>query len=91
MPVLVWNKLFKFIPHNSTTAGPDEKINATAKALDMSLQYSFVTPLTSMVVIKPEVEEGTSSPLIANKLTEGKNKSRTSFFPQAPTLLQSTP
>uniref|UniRef100_A0A8C7ZFC1 Inter-alpha-trypsin inhibitor heavy chain H3 n=1 Tax=Oryzias sinensis TaxID=183150 RepID=A0A8C7ZFC1_9TELE len=63
----------------STTAGPDEKVNATAKALDMSLQYSFVTPLTSMVVTKPEDEEGTSSPLIANKLTEGKNKSRTSF------------
>uniref|UniRef100_A0A8C7ZGC1 Inter-alpha-trypsin inhibitor heavy chain H3 n=1 Tax=Oryzias sinensis TaxID=183150 RepID=A0A8C7ZGC1_9TELE len=58
----------------STTAGPDEKVNATAKALDMSLQYSFVTPLTSMVVTKPEDEEGTSSPLIANKLTEGKNK-----------------
>lgn len=49
---------------------PDEKANATAKALDMSLQYSFVTPLTSMVVTKPETEDGTDSPLIADKLTE---------------------
>nr|XP_046240479.1 inter-alpha-trypsin inhibitor heavy chain H3-like [Scatophagus argus] len=47
-----------------------EKANATAKALEMSLQYSFVTPLTSMVVTKPETEDGTDSPLIADKLTE---------------------
>lgn len=70
------NKLFKCIPHDSTSVGPDEKANATAKALDMSLQYSFVTPLTSMVVTKPEVEDGTSSPLIADKLTERKHKNR---------------
>lgn len=38
----------------------------------MSLKYDFVTPLTSMVVTKPETEEGQSSPLIADKLTEGK-------------------
>ncbi|XP_060926103.1 inter-alpha-trypsin inhibitor heavy chain H3-like isoform X6 [Limanda limanda] len=49
---------------------PDEKVNATARALEMSLQYSFVTPLTSMVVTKPETEDGTESPLIADKLTE---------------------
>ncbi|XP_019736943.1 inter-alpha-trypsin inhibitor heavy chain H3a isoform X2 [Hippocampus comes] len=48
----------------------DEKVNATAKALDMSLRYSFVTPLTSMVVTKPETEKGPDSPLIADKLTE---------------------
>ncbi|XP_077430257.1 inter-alpha-trypsin inhibitor heavy chain H3-like [Vanacampus margaritifer] len=47
-----------------------EKANATAKALDMSLQYSFVTPLTSMVVTKPETDDGPDSPLIADKLTE---------------------
>uniref|UniRef100_A0A667YP02 Inter-alpha-trypsin inhibitor heavy chain H3 n=1 Tax=Myripristis murdjan TaxID=586833 RepID=A0A667YP02_9TELE len=35
-----------------------EKENNTAKALDLSLQYSFVTPLTSMVVTKPETEDG---------------------------------
>uniref|UniRef100_A0A8C5B689 Inter-alpha-trypsin inhibitor heavy chain H3 n=1 Tax=Gadus morhua TaxID=8049 RepID=A0A8C5B689_GADMO len=53
--------------------GPaEEKSNATAKALEMSLKYSFVTPLTSMVVTKPETEEGPSGPLIADKLTEGR-------------------
>ncbi|XP_035517597.1 inter-alpha-trypsin inhibitor heavy chain H3-like [Morone saxatilis] len=47
-----------------------EKDAATAKALDMALRYSFVTPLTSMVVTKPETEDGPDSPLIADKLTE---------------------
>ncbi|TWW61763.1 Inter-alpha-trypsin inhibitor heavy chain H3 [Takifugu flavidus] len=51
----------------SKTGAADEKANATAKALDMSLQYSFVTPLTSMVVTKPEADD---SPMIADKLTE---------------------
>uniref|UniRef100_A0A8P4GIZ3 Inter-alpha-trypsin inhibitor heavy chain H3 n=1 Tax=Dicentrarchus labrax TaxID=13489 RepID=A0A8P4GIZ3_DICLA len=41
----------------SKSGATDEKANATAKALDMSLQYSFVTPLTSMVVTKPETED----------------------------------
>uniref|UniRef100_A0A4W6FDQ3 Inter-alpha-trypsin inhibitor heavy chain H3 n=1 Tax=Lates calcarifer TaxID=8187 RepID=A0A4W6FDQ3_LATCA len=50
----------------SKSGSPDEKVNATAKALEMSLQYSFVTPLTSMVVTKPETEDGTDSPLIAD-------------------------
>ncbi|KAG7229604.1 hypothetical protein INR49_012643 [Caranx melampygus] len=54
----------------SKIGSAEEKDNATAKALDMSLQYSFVTPLTSMVVTKPETEDGTESPLIADKLTE---------------------
>ncbi|XP_069006210.1 inter-alpha-trypsin inhibitor heavy chain H3-like [Embiotoca jacksoni] len=54
----------------SKSGTPDEKVNATAKALDMALQYSFVTPLTSMVVTKPETEDGPDSPLIADKLTE---------------------
>uniref|UniRef100_A0A8P4GJ58 Inter-alpha-trypsin inhibitor heavy chain H3 n=1 Tax=Dicentrarchus labrax TaxID=13489 RepID=A0A8P4GJ58_DICLA len=46
----------------SKSGATDEKANATAKALDMSLQYSFVTPLTSMVVTKPETEDGTDTP-----------------------------
>uniref|UniRef100_A0A671VC43 Inter-alpha-trypsin inhibitor heavy chain H3 n=1 Tax=Sparus aurata TaxID=8175 RepID=A0A671VC43_SPAAU len=54
----------------SKTGATDEKANATAKALDMALLYSFVTPLTSMVVTKPKTEDGTESPLIADKLTE---------------------
>lgn len=53
----------------SKSGDPAEKVNATAKALEMSLQYNFVTPLTSMVVTKPETEE--TGPLIADKLTEG--------------------
>lgn len=53
----------------SKSGTAEEKSNATAKALDMSLQYSFVTPLTSMLVTRPEdVSDG---PLIADKLTEG--------------------
>jgi len=36
------------------SAKGDEKTNLTAKALEMSLKYKFVTPLTSMVVTKPE-------------------------------------
>ena len=60
----------------SKSGATDEKANATAKALDMSLQYSFVTPLTSMVVTKPETEDGPDSPLIADKLTEGMEGKR---------------
>ncbi|XP_056461169.1 inter-alpha-trypsin inhibitor heavy chain H3-like isoform X2 [Gadus chalcogrammus] len=56
----------------TSKSGPAEKkSNATAKALEMSLKYSFVTPLTSMVVTKAETEDGPSGPLIADKLTEG--------------------
>nr|XP_057947701.1 inter-alpha-trypsin inhibitor heavy chain H3-like isoform X2 [Doryrhamphus excisus] len=54
----------------SKTGSEDEKTNSTAKALDMSLRYSFVTPLTSMVVTKPEDEDKSNSTLIADKLTE---------------------
>uniref|UniRef100_H3CM18 Uncharacterized protein n=1 Tax=Tetraodon nigroviridis TaxID=99883 RepID=H3CM18_TETNG len=51
----------------SKTGDAEEKANASAEALDMSLRYSFVTPLTSMVVTKPETDD---SPMIADKLTE---------------------
>ncbi|XP_035799325.2 inter-alpha-trypsin inhibitor heavy chain H3-like isoform X2 [Amphiprion ocellaris] len=47
-----------------------DKDNMTAKALDMSLRYNFVTPLTSMVVTKPETEDGADSSFVADKLTE---------------------
>ncbi|KTG35140.1 hypothetical protein cypCar_00006761 [Cyprinus carpio] len=49
---------------------PEDKENVTAEALDLSLRYNFVTPLTSMVVTKPETEDE-DEPLIAAKLTEG--------------------
>lgn len=59
----------------SKSGATDERDNATSKALDMSLQYSFVTPLTSMVVTRPETEND-KGPLIADKLTEGKGGKR---------------
>ncbi|XP_061591624.1 inter-alpha-trypsin inhibitor heavy chain H3a [Cololabis saira] len=58
----------------SKSGEPDERTNATAEALEMSLRYNFVTPLTSMVVIKPETEDGPDRPLIANKLTEDQRQ-----------------
>lgn len=61
----------------SKTGNADEKANATAKALDLSIKYSFVTPLTSMVVTKPEIDD---SPMIADKLTEGDAGLRLWFF-----------
>lgn len=51
---------------------PEERANATAEALDLSLKYNFVTPLTSMVVTKPEDEDNPDDVMLADKLTEGK-------------------
>lgn len=58
----------------SVIGSQEEKDAKKAKALELSLQYSFVTPLTSMVVTKPETEDSTDSPLIADKLTEGERE-----------------
>uniref|UniRef100_A0A8C6V5M8 Inter-alpha-trypsin inhibitor heavy chain H3 n=1 Tax=Neogobius melanostomus TaxID=47308 RepID=A0A8C6V5M8_9GOBI len=51
----------------SKVGSPQEKDSITAKALDMSLLYNFVTPLTSMVVTKPETDDTLQ---VADKLTE---------------------
>ncbi|XP_027135469.1 inter-alpha-trypsin inhibitor heavy chain H3 [Larimichthys crocea] len=59
---------------NSDIGTQQEKDAKTAKALELSLRYSFVTPLTSMVVTKPETEDGPGSPLIADKLTEDQRQ-----------------
>ncbi|XP_072574576.1 inter-alpha-trypsin inhibitor heavy chain H3 [Paramormyrops kingsleyae] len=48
----------------------EEKANATAEALALSLHYNFVTPLTSMVVTKPQKDETPEEAMIADKLTE---------------------
>uniref|UniRef100_A0A2K6RM54 Inter-alpha-trypsin inhibitor heavy chain H3 n=1 Tax=Rhinopithecus roxellana TaxID=61622 RepID=A0A2K6RM54_RHIRO len=48
----------------------EEKENLTAQALDLSLKYHFVTPLTSMVVTKPEDNEDERA--IADKPGEGR-------------------
>ncbi|KAK3512824.1 hypothetical protein QTP70_026052 [Hemibagrus guttatus] len=53
---------------------PEEKQNATAEALELSLKYNFVTTLTSMVVTKPETEEKPEDMLIADKLTEDQRR-----------------
>lgn len=45
-----------------------EKEDAKKEALNLSLQYSFVTPLTSMVVTKPQGE----STDVLEKPKEGK-------------------
>ncbi|NXF06795.1 ITIH3 inhibitor, partial [Smithornis capensis] len=47
----------------------EEKENLTAEALALSLKYKFVTPLTSMVVTKPEENDNEDG--IADKPTEG--------------------
>nr|DBA18731.1 TPA: hypothetical protein GDO54_016943 [Pyxicephalus adspersus] len=51
-------------------ADPSEKANLTAKALELSLKFNFVTPLTSMVVTKPEDKENEEESLIADKFVE---------------------
>ncbi|NWT66721.1 ITIH3 inhibitor, partial [Prunella himalayana] len=51
------------------TATGEEKENLTAQALALSLMYKFVTPLTSMVVTKPEENDNEEG--IADKPTEG--------------------
>uniref|UniRef100_A0A3P9BY46 Inter-alpha-trypsin inhibitor heavy chain H3 n=1 Tax=Maylandia zebra TaxID=106582 RepID=A0A3P9BY46_9CICH len=48
--------------------------NIEAKALNLSLKYNFVTPLTSLVVTKPENENGADRSFIADKLTESRRK-----------------
>lgn len=45
----------------------EEKEAAKKKALDLSLKFGFVTPLTSMVVTKPQEEETQ----VAHKPKEG--------------------
>ncbi|XP_008850034.1 inter-alpha-trypsin inhibitor heavy chain H3 [Nannospalax galili] len=49
----------------------EEKENLTAQALELSLKYNFVTPLTSMVVTKPEDNENQAA--IADKPGEEAN------------------
>nr|XP_046240478.1 inter-alpha-trypsin inhibitor heavy chain H3-like [Scatophagus argus] len=64
---------------NSEIGTQQEKDTRTTKAMDMSLQYSFVTPVTSMVVTKPETEDSSSSLLIADKLTEDQRQKEEKF------------
>ncbi|XP_025031861.1 inter-alpha-trypsin inhibitor heavy chain H3-like isoform X4 [Python bivittatus] len=61
-----------------SVAQGDEKVNLTAKALEMSLKYKFVTPLTSMVVTKPEDNEEKEA--IADKPIEAEAKQQVSAY-----------
>ncbi|XP_043934858.1 inter-alpha-trypsin inhibitor heavy chain H3-like isoform X2 [Protopterus annectens] len=62
------------------SAKGDLKANLTAQALEMSLKYNFVTPLTSMVVTKPEDKQDNST-LVADKPIEGERYRQTYGHP----------
>ncbi|XP_039723387.1 inter-alpha-trypsin inhibitor heavy chain H4 isoform X1 [Pteropus medius] len=55
------------------SASDTEKQALKTRALGLSLNYSFVTPLTSMVVTKPEGQEQSQ---VAEKPVENKNRHR---------------
>ncbi|XP_053339460.1 inter-alpha-trypsin inhibitor heavy chain H3-like [Clarias gariepinus] len=58
----------KQLLEKEVTLKGDEKEAAKKKALDLSLKYEFVTPLTSMVVTKPQENETQ----VAHKPKEGE-------------------
>ncbi|XP_009944750.1 PREDICTED: inter-alpha-trypsin inhibitor heavy chain H3-like isoform X1 [Leptosomus discolor] len=60
----------------------EEKENLTAEALDLSLKYKFVTPLTSMVVTKPEDYNNQDG--IADKPIEAQAVTAAMLVPAAP-------
>ncbi|XP_010073205.1 PREDICTED: inter-alpha-trypsin inhibitor heavy chain H4-like, partial [Pterocles gutturalis] len=60
----------------SISAQEEEQKTLEAQALELSLQYSFVTPLTSMVVTKPAGQQQTE---LANKPTEADNEKPSSL------------
>ncbi|XP_072731975.1 inter-alpha-trypsin inhibitor heavy chain H4-like [Ciconia boyciana] len=60
----------------SISAPEEDKKTLEAQALELSLRYSFVTPLTSMVVTKPAGQQQTE---LANKPSEADNEKRSSF------------
>ncbi|EMP39757.1 Inter-alpha-trypsin inhibitor heavy chain H3 [Chelonia mydas] len=70
-----------------TVTQGEEKENLTAEALELSLKYKFVTPLTSMVVTKPEDNEDKAA--IADKLVEDPTHSYQYSSPSVPSLYTS--
>ncbi|XP_010284264.1 PREDICTED: inter-alpha-trypsin inhibitor heavy chain H4 [Phaethon lepturus] len=60
----------------SISAQEEDQKTLEAQALELSLRYSFVTPLTSMVVTKPA---GQQQMELANKPTEADNEKPSSF------------
>ncbi|XP_009706011.1 PREDICTED: inter-alpha-trypsin inhibitor heavy chain H4 [Cariama cristata] len=60
----------------SISAQEEDQKTLEAQALELSLRYSFVTPLTSMVVTKPAGQQQTE---LANKPTEADNEKPSSL------------
>ncbi|KAM6387215.1 inter-alpha-trypsin inhibitor heavy chain H4-like [Pluvialis apricaria] len=60
----------------SISAQEEDQKTLEMQALELSLRYSFVTPLTSMVVTKPAGQQQTE---LANKPTEADNEKPSSF------------
>ncbi|XP_030898828.2 inter-alpha-trypsin inhibitor heavy chain H3 isoform X2 [Melopsittacus undulatus] len=70
-------------------ASGEEKENLTAEALDLSLKYKFVTPVTSMVVTKPEDYDNKDG--IADKPIEAQAATAARLVPQVSYLYRSQP
>ncbi|XP_077323639.1 inter-alpha-trypsin inhibitor heavy chain H3-like [Lithobates pipiens] len=67
----------------------EEKQNMTEKALNLSLKYHFVTPLTSLVVTRPEEEEANKH-LVASKPKENdKDEDEFDDIPDSHTVAKS--
>ncbi|XP_067854687.1 inter-alpha-trypsin inhibitor heavy chain H3-like isoform X2 [Heptranchias perlo] len=71
------------------SADTNEKKNLTDRILELSLKYSFVTPLTSMVVTKPEEKE--DDVLVADKPGEDENMAQQQRFHGAAGYAHQTP
>ncbi|XP_060094797.1 inter-alpha-trypsin inhibitor heavy chain H4 [Heteronotia binoei] len=54
----------------SVSAEGEQQKNLKSQALELSLKFSFVTPLTSMVVTKPDAEEVANKPTEAGKVVQ---------------------
>ncbi|KAM6126201.1 inter-alpha-trypsin inhibitor heavy chain H3-like [Phoenicopterus ruber ruber] len=67
----------------------EEKENLTAEALDLALKYKFVTPLTSMVVTKPEDYHNQDG--IADKPVEAQAVTPVTLAPQVSYLYTAHP
>ncbi|MGH0133047.1 UNVERIFIED_CONTAM: hypothetical protein FKN15_074858 [Acipenser sinensis] len=65
------------------SAQPEEREALNEKALQLSLNYNFVTSLTSMVVTKPE-EGQTDRTMVAHKPTEAEQGDRVDFTDENP-------
>lgn len=63
---------FFIFSNHRVYADSSEKERLKARALELSLKFKFVTPLTSMVVTKPEQKDEKAQTFVADKFVEGK-------------------